>query len=64
MVLILRMGEIGWPLAERILRRRLGASGAIAAQQGAYAGLSRRSAERALKALRFRARVTVVTGAR
>lgn len=64
MLLILRTAEIGWPLAERIMRRRLGPGAAIGAQQGAYQGLSQRSAERALRTLRFRSRIRVVLGAR
>ncbi len=52
LLLLLRVAGIGWPLAERILRRRLGGGAPIGVQQAAYAGLSRRSAERALRALR------------
>ena len=64
MVLSLRAADIRWPLAERILRRFTEPGAPVAAQQTAYLGLSQRSAERALRALRFRSAVRVVDGSR
>lgn len=63
MLLLLRLAGIGWPLAERTMRLRLGPGTALGSQQAAFIGLSRHAAERALKALRFRARVQVLEGA-
>ncbi|WP_188311994.1 DUF2336 domain-containing protein [Salinarimonas soli] len=62
MVLCLRMADIRWPLAERVLRRCLDPGAPVAAQQAAYQGVSPRAAERALRALRMRSSLRVVKG--
>lgn len=52
MVLTLRVAGLGWPLAERLLRRFAPSGAPIAVQQAAYLRLTPQAARRAFEALR------------
>jgi hypothetical protein len=65
-ILLLRIADVDWPLAERILVWHFGpdARRDVAGQRTAYGQLSQRSAERALRFLQFRRRTQVIPGGR